>query len=66
MLAMFIITLSEVVGLILLGLLFVVFTLWWIVCSIKQALCKHTDTWVRPSSLHTICSKCGKNLGFKG
>lgn len=62
---MFIITLSDIIFLVILGL----FLIWWcgmmISSCIKQHRCKH-EKFRENMSFQAICTSCGKDLGFIG
>ena len=60
---MFIITLSEVVGAIILLLIFGAWAIEEIKTLIYQSKCKHSK-YRETSNCDAICIECGKNLGF--
>ena len=60
---MFIITLSEVVGAIMLLLIFGAWAIEEIKTLMHQSRCKHPRYWEN-SRCDAICTECGKNLGF--
>ena len=63
---MLIVTLSEVLGILVILFMIVVYgsmltAEWW-----RQKCCDHDEGVHETRSCDAICSKCGKNLGFIG
>lgn len=63
---MFIFTFSDIIGIVIFGLFFVLIIGNSIIESIKQSKCKHDAGVNETMSCDAICRKCGKNLGFIG
>jgi hypothetical protein len=61
----FVVTLQDVIGLGLLGLILTAIAVYSLYVWIKQTLCKHKKVY-EGIGLDAICSDCGKNLGFIG
>ena len=63
----FVVTLQDVIGFSLLGLILLVAIIYSMFNWIKQSLCKHNQgVWENGLSLDCTCKKCGKDLGFVG
>ena len=62
----FVITLQDIVGVVLLGVFVLVFGFIALTSLVKQTLCKHDGGVNETQACNAICRKCGKNLGFIG
>ena len=62
----FVVTLQDVIGLTLLGIMLLFWIGYYSKIAIKQALCKHNEGVNETRSCDAICRKCGKDLGFIG
>lgn len=62
----FVWTLSDVIGLIVFGLISVVAFTLWLRVAVDQWFCKHNDGVNETQACDAICQQCGKNLGFIG
>lgn len=63
---MFIWTVSDLIGLVVLGLLALIIIAMAFMDAIKQWRCKHFGFVQENHSCDAICRKCNKNLGFIG
>lgn len=63
---MFVITLSEVIGLVVTGIILLVIIVNWLKDVIAQSGCNHDGGVNETQACHVICRKCGKDLGFIG
>ena len=66
MMSVFVLTLSDVIGLIFFALLALAFISLWIPRMWKQYRCKHDGSIGEDQACNAWCHKCGKNLGFIG
>lgn len=63
---LFVLTLSDVIGLFVVALLFIAWLVVSVIGAIAQSRCKHDGGVGETSACDAICNKCGKNLGFIG
>lgn len=63
---MFVITLSEVIGVVIFSLVFFALLYQSVKRSIIQSKCKHDKGVTESQSCDAFCTSCGKNLGFIG
>ena len=61
----FVVTLQDVIGLSLLGLMLFAVMVYCLYSWFKQAICKHKRVYEN-MACHAICSDCRKDLGFIG
>jgi hypothetical protein len=64
--SIFVWTLGDVIGLLVVGIVAILFALIFIADRVKQLLCKHDGGYGETMACDAICRKCGKNLGFIG
>jgi hypothetical protein len=62
----FVVTLQDVIGLTLIGVIAIVIIALGLKTWIKQTLCKHDGGVGENMACEATCRKCGKNLGFIG
>lgn len=58
----FVVTLGDAIGLIILGIISVAFAVAFVYAKIKQRNCKHERVWVK-GGYEAVCHDCEKNLG---
>lgn len=62
----FVWTLNDIVGLIIVTLFLAFLTVNWVATLFEQWRCKHDSGFNETSKCDAICRKCGKNMGFIG
>ena len=62
----FVLSLSDIVGLIVFGLFMFVWAAILLNTKVTQSMCKHDVGVNETMACNAICRKCGKNLGFIG
>jgi hypothetical protein len=63
---MFVWTISDVVGLTVLGIIAIMLIIQGICNYLRHRKCKHDKDIFENQACDAICLKCGKNLGFIG
>ena len=61
----FVVTLQDIIGLTLFGIILLVVIIYFSRLYLKQVFCKHSRVY-ETMACNAICSSCGKNLGFIG
>jgi len=62
----FVMTLSDVIGLIAIAVFLLVVGFVYAKQAWKKSRCKHDSGVIETTACDAICKKCGKNLGFIG
>lgn len=63
---MFVYTIKDVIGITLVVLFIVVFTICRFIVAVRQSKCKHNGFIQEDQACNAHCVQCGKNLGFIG